>query len=729
MAAGDILSCEVLATGWQAKVVIEGFVDGGAYNFGDIDADVANAKLTMTVVSEGYNASGTLGTKTRYVYGTRVCQKAYPNHAVAEETESGGNVELTVALSDYVYDDDNTGAGKSGTAPTVTIASGWYTDSGTGGSSAASNATTALAVTNSSTQDYPKVIARWAVVPYQRVVSTFDLEAVAFHRFAESGKPVACVVFSHTDASTDAVASTAMVKSSAADALPCYQRTITASDYTDNTVYNWQFTAYPWVGDADSTITTVGGSANALTLGPLPLLMDSDDDYGVTLVCVNTSTGNDTSGVASPTYATAAANPCATIFGALGKIAGYNNTNYSRNNANAGVVYLQSNNHSWGDGYAVAATGDVWVTVTRDPNVAKADARITGAPNGIVETARLRLYDLTIIPTGFVIRGQSGRVLWQDQTNNIPATQQTSQTVWGYDLTYNTFCTADKLSYPWGHYSTGNVPALIRGCSATNVAGTGTSASYGPRCLLSTTLDHADAQSGQLAYLSASNSVVAYCRDLRNPDNSSGSLNVEGALDHVAVVCNLLEDTAGTTYTAGFWPDTSVASNTNFVCWHNTIAGERVNIGYNEGASAVTRSLYSVKFNAMQRLATKHDVFKTDGTRIGAWSVLYGVGWVGNHQEYTGTDFIPNYAGIRGTRNAAAGYTSDLSGAAGVGGGDYTPDTGSVLISKIATAADVVIPWDINGVAYAAGGCAGAITLAGGSILLHAQHYYRMLRG
>ena len=137
MALGDIVSVEVLATGWEAKIIIDGFVDGGTYDFGDLDSSVDNAKVKFTVVSEGYDTSGNLTTKTRNVYGTRVEQKAYPNQADPNETENAGDLEIIIALSDYIYNDDkNGGAGTSGTDPTVDISADWYTDDGAGGSAA-----------------------------------------------------------------------------------------------------------------------------------------------------------------------------------------------------------------------------------------------------------------------------------------------------------------------------------------------------------------------------------------------------------------------------------------------------------------------------------------------------------------------------------------------------------------------------------------------------------------
>lgn len=705
MATGDILSCEVLATGWQAKVVVEGLSTGGTYDFGDIDTDVANATFAMTVVSEGYSTAGVLGTKTRTVYGTRVVQKAYPNHATAEETASVGNVELTIALSDYVYDDDkNGGAGTSGTDPTVTIGAGWYTQGGT-----PTNAATALSVTNSSTQDYPTVIARWAVVPYQRFTGTFDLEAVAFHRFAEHGKPVACVTFEATDGTnTETITSTAMVQSAAADSLPCYQATLTASAYTDNAVVTANVTAYPWVGDADSLRTSVGGTANALTLGPLPLYADSDDDFPVYHAVVTTSGGSDTTGVASTTFATADASRCATIRGAMNKIA-----TAAGGNVGGAYIYLVNNNHSWGDGTDITQTStNIWLTVTRHPSTAKADACITGAPNAGVKTNLMRLYDLTLKPTGFIGFGNAaGRTMWNDAVDTVCASQVTSESWRLFDLAYYTHCTADKLDRPFASNSTNSIPALVRGCSATNAKSLGIT-DFGPRCVLTTTFDHANSLAGLFVELSTTNTIVAYCRDLANPQNGAVQAGVTSSMPgDCAFVCNVFEDTAGASNTFSVYDSGTTAAD-NVILWHNTVAGERTNVAY-QTSNSVARRNFSIKYNSFEYFATKHDVVATNGSYIGGWSVLYGVGCPGNNSARNTDDFKPNYFGIRSTLKTAEGYVDDKSlKTAGTGNGDYTPDAGSVLLDKIATAADVVIPWDINGVAYDAGGCAGAITIA-----------------
>lgn len=723
MATGDILSCTILATGWEAEIKIEGLSTGGTYALGDLDAaDLSGAKVVFTVVSEGYSTSGVLGTTTRTVYGTRARMKVFPDHADAEERIDGSDVIVTLALSEFIYDDDKDGgAGTSGTNPTVTIGAGFYTEAvGDGGT--ANNAVTGLAVTNNSTLDYPKVIARWAVVPYQRFTSTFDLECVAFHKFATSGKPVACVKFESYEGASQVTEDivTAMEKSSDDDSLPCYKQTITASNYTDNAVVTCQFTAYPWVGDADAIRTTVGGTANTLDLGPLPLLADSDDDVPIYYAVINTSTGNDTTGAASTTYATAAAAPYATIRKALGGIGTANG-----GSADFAEILIQSNNVPAFTGTSTAVTTtNGWVTITRDYKaaspIAKADAKIVGTGTNGVNTAHLRLYDLTLVPTGGMLTGLSGRVFWLDHVDTACASRITAKLSSAFDLTYNTFCTSDLIDFPHSHASTGNMAALIRGCTATHARGFVETPYNGNRCTLtSQILSPSAGQGSHILSLDQPNTIGAYCKHLAC--NWPPSVDNQKA-DETAMVCNVLEGYVDSSQQMIATTAKGDRSSFNQLVWHNTVAGDRHLIGYNCGDTIYalhnnrTHVNYSYKFNSDQWLATKHDVFAGEALDlddasiyIGGWSVLYGVGSQGNNSEYTPDNFAPWWLGFKGTRATAAGYVNDQSlTTAGSGSGNYHPTEASVLVGKIQRAADIVIPYDIEGTAYAVGGAAGA---------------------
>ncbi len=308
MALGDILSVTVRADGWSADVVVEGFTTGATYDFGlgTNNANLAGAKVVFTVVSEGYNSAGTLGTVTRTVYGTSVVRKPYPNEAQKDET-GGGNLTVRIALSDPIYDDDNTGAGKSGTAPTVSFSAGWCVN--TGGGSQSSNAASGLTVTNNSTLDYPKCVGRWAWPGYDVVTSDFLVEMTGFHPHAKDRKPFACVQFDCTDehshSATQQTATEMALSTRGGDALAVsvYAATIPVSAMDQGDVLTCRFRAYPWVGDAnsvlDSATTGDGVAAPSEDLTPLMLLCDKSGTYGVTYCYVDQSlntTGSVTAG-------------------------------------------------------------------------------------------------------------------------------------------------------------------------------------------------------------------------------------------------------------------------------------------------------------------------------------------------------------------------------------------------------------------------------------------------
>ena len=713
MALGDILTCRIRSTGWEAEIDIDGLAVGGTYAFGDLDSDIANATVAFTVVSEGFDTSGNQGTKTRTVVGTAQRMKAYPNQASAEESVTDGVLTVTIALNEYIYDDDkNGGAGTSGTDPMVSIAAGFYTAGGT-----ASHAVSGMPVTNLSTEDYPRVIARWATVPYQRVVTVLDLEVVAFHRFAEYGKPVACVGFTCDDGTAPPlVPASAMSKSVLADSLPCYVRRISASDYAPHAQVTFDFTAYPWVGDENTVRTSSGGDPDGLDLGPLPTLMDPDDDYGVTVASIDVDTGDDDAGTVVDIADLGTEVPYATVRAALADIATYNNTNHGREDVNAAVIYLMSDDHSFGEGATTSTSDKTWVTITRHPTVTKANARIVGSPNRGSGTNRCRFYDMTFVPasTNFVLVGAASRWLWLDNVDIACPAKNPYTLSRDFTATYNTFVTTDYLDWPFSNYSTSNMPALIRGCVSQHARGFIQTAAYGcPVTLTSSILSPSTSTSGYSLSLERTNSIGAYCTHINsNYPPMHGSVSD----DDTATVCNVLEGVVDSHQQIVSIASKCQWDRNNLLYWHNTVAGNRSLIGYNAEdtipkSGDLKISHISIKYNSDQWEPTKHDVFAMNGLLISGWSVLYGVGWVGNNSEERPDQFDPNFHGIGCTRATVAGYTDDQSlTTGGVGDGDYHPATGSVLIGKIKSARDVLIPWDIEGNAYTAGGYAGAFT-------------------
>ena len=68
MALGDI-TLTVRPDGWTASLSVEGFTLGATYAFGMAANNVPGANTPyLTVVSEGYDSAGVLGTTSRTVY-------------------------------------------------------------------------------------------------------------------------------------------------------------------------------------------------------------------------------------------------------------------------------------------------------------------------------------------------------------------------------------------------------------------------------------------------------------------------------------------------------------------------------------------------------------------------------------------------------------------------------------------------------------------------------------
>lgn len=172
MATGDIIAVAVRADGWSLDVTIEGFTTGATYSYG---TPPATAKFTCTVTSEGYTGT-TLGTTSRTIYGTKTVRKPYPDHATLDETVSGSDIVVRVALSEQIYNDD--------TLDRVQIAAAWATNAG-GASETSAAYDTTTTFTNNSTQDYPVAFGPWDIVAgvanKERVKSDFVMAFNAFH--------------------------------------------------------------------------------------------------------------------------------------------------------------------------------------------------------------------------------------------------------------------------------------------------------------------------------------------------------------------------------------------------------------------------------------------------------------------------------------------------------------------------------------------------------------------
>ncbi len=228
-ATGDISAVRINSDGWSASVDISNFISTSTTNNMGLGAnnDPTNAKIVFNITSPGFDTSGNVTTISRTVYGTQIVRLPYPNQLSLDEATTSGKVTIRVALSDYVYSGD--------TNVRTTMASGWYTDNGPGGTGFSNNATTSAIVTNNSTASYPLVIGHFAVEQRRPVDGTQSVEVFAVQRFAQNGSPLAAVSVTATGASSGKVVTataTSMTLSSRGDNIPVYAVNLNLSTTT-----------------------------------------------------------------------------------------------------------------------------------------------------------------------------------------------------------------------------------------------------------------------------------------------------------------------------------------------------------------------------------------------------------------------------------------------------------------------------------------------------------------
>jgi len=722
MATGDILSMTVNTDGFSAYVVIEGFTTGAGYDFGlgTNNASLGTAKVVFTVVSEGYNSAGTLGTVTRTVYGTSTCRKAYPAEAsgstgpgtTVDEVAGGGNMTVRISLSHQIYLDDNTGAGKSGTAPTVSISAGWCVN--TGGASQSSNAVTGLTVTNSSTLVYPKVIGQWDGIAgsrtADRVKADFTLAANAYHAYG-----IAAVKFTATGQTSGAsvnstvTAQTATARSATTLYASAYQATLAISGFTQAELINADFIAYPVVGDASSLLDTSGsttGTNEPLGYNRAVLLCDKSNALD-DAVYVSPS-GNDTTGTGT------SGNPYATI---------------AKGMKEGNIVYLTAGTHAAVGSAQTRKASSEWVIAQPAPGESSATVtvQLTTTLNYRCERMMYSGVTVSILSATSYLSGENADNYLRFK-NCVFAHGGVTATTAGFpyrsNCTYVENCTGNLNVENWRlrPLSTNRFAAQFDGCefAETNTSANACQIAYRLVACNSDGAFRVGESSTSNPAPSIDNLIIAFNR-MRDFDSTSSNMVIYGSsvgfTIGAAFVGNVLEKNAGTSAAVFLGGDGSTVNMEHVLFWNNTVAGERANMGYNDqGSSAPTRTNWSMKFNAMRDWNNKDDTFPTaNAARINSWPVGFGCNFQGDRfelanfpGEYPGTNFeLMGDDGIGYVDNAS--FTGD-----GTGNGDYTPTMGSVLRNLI-PAGQAVLPYDLFGVQFGntGNGSGGAIQYAG----------------
>lgn len=711
-AAGDITAIRIAPNGWYAEVDIEGFVTGGTYAYGlGSGLDPTNAKMVFTVTSQGYDASGTLGTVTRTVYGTETLRRPYPNQTQKDETVASNTLTVKVALSDFIYNDDkNGGAGTSGTDVTASVGGGWYRDSGAGGTNAYSATTTGLTVTNGSTLDYPKVIGRWAWPGYERVTGDFLVESVMFHRSAKDGKPVAAVIYNAKDTSGNnsgsQIVNNVSISTRTGDANPVlvYAATIPVLNLSQSSVLEVNVAAYPWVGDEDSVLnsalTADGVAQPEERFGPLYALNDKSGTYGGAYTLVSITTGNDLTGqVYSTQGAAEGGSAFKTISKAADAVKAFNSTNYGRSNAGGGVILLAEGTHVFpGAATTDLGTMDTWLIVRPASTAARANTIIGSGTNTQFKADRLKIEGVRFsVPSGSsVLRGRSTTdALWlHDNAVNFVA----GGPIYSWKTVYATQNEATTWNNGLKNFSTQKSPyVLVRGNTASSSLLATLYTTLGNKNIVPNPYAEDDQPAG---HKQSENSVYAY-NTVYNYTGANLLAARSDTLHGLAFVQNVLEGMSASQPLLQISADSNIATTTNhIILWHNTLAGQRLNVAYNEtGTVSRDRLNWSQRFNSLKDWNNKDDTFGTaNGNRVGSWPVGYNVGTVATLSQQA--NFPGEFSGLFSTYSGTPAYTNDASQfGSGLGNGDYTLTASSGDINRTPSSFSSwsVLPYDLLG--------------------------------
>lgn len=726
MGVRDAISATVDATGGFITIVFQGMATGGTLDLGlGANLDPSGAKLAVLCTSPAFTDAGAPTAVTRTIVGDPdkqfgACRLKYPNQALPDIVDVGGNAAIRFALSDNVYTDDSN--------ITVSISTGLYTVSGQ-----SNNGISSLAVTNNTTNTYAetKCLGNWLTLNrLVQVGSSLYVECEAFNRFAKDGKPVACVVFTVTDQHGHTVTATAtsMAVSPANDykKVLVYAATISLATMTDGDLLTISFKAYPWVGVAASCLDTNDG-ANTY---PTPLYTnlvyryDAVGDHGHCVLAVD---GNDSTGTVYASQAAAeaayAGDPTKAfltidgVAGALVKLRTYNNANAGHDDCGGGNIYCKAGsftvNHATYGGSPAQ-----FVTIQPSTGVNRANVTISAPANSARFPDHMRLKNVTITC--------AGTNFWSGNTTDSLVFEecdiQTAAPTTAYlvtNINYGALIRCTGL-IPRGIKSLGGSPvcfAIVRGntfdrlhlCHSNYmVVGnknviiadrTSTSNPFGDNMIYAS--NYVDS-----ATLFDGTAYVAMLIDIANTQLAATPNHI---VHGIAVIQNLFVRYGVTTVGLGGISYDGRNTNTNNVLfWNNQTVGGRINMGYADGNPTGsddfrTHKNWSVKNNIFGDYNCKTDVFATNANNINNWPVRY---WIG-----AGSNFIRSTAGDDWRGDALCGlwskfgtaatpldpkYVDDHSrhGTDAGPGGDYHLQSDSPAINA---SHDYILPFDIDG--------------------------------
>lgn len=278
-AVGDITGVEISPSGWSGRAWISGLNTNGGIVTGFTGSNnLGTPRWAFRVNRNGNNADGTTNITQHILHAVATMRHPWSNaaaggppgpHTNQIATVGSGSV-VSFALSEVIASSDGVMLDALTGAYTVT--------NGTGTNSVA---ITGLAVTNGSTQIYPKAMAWNKTLPWQIIQSNrVWIEVVAAQYFGEKGLPVRSVHLWSVDAngnrSPTNIVSAWTVDWSGPIPMAVLGGWVDISGLTANTNFTNYAKVFPIIGNSATLVDASDGTqgVDSPYLGPVPLWND-----------------------------------------------------------------------------------------------------------------------------------------------------------------------------------------------------------------------------------------------------------------------------------------------------------------------------------------------------------------------------------------------------------------------------------------------------------------------
>lgn len=679
---------------WFSDMATNGTIDTGiAYDSAAASAttNLSGAKVTLTATSQGFNTNGIATTRTRTIYGTKAGRIVYPNDANTNIVVSDGtNAVVSLYLSEPIY---------AGDTVTISAGSGLYVTAD------ATNASYSGTVTNVSSITYPNLTGQWTRPGRERAVTTWTNAYIGFSPFAFSNSPAAKAYDIANDAHGNSVTNVATLtkRTSAGNIVIEYTSVHHATNFTQGDIVTNNFFLVPWIG------TNIVTSSTLSNCSPHYILCDRSNRFDT--VAVLSTSGNNSTGIATNDLAVATANPFLTTVGAIGAIRGTNNARFGRNNASASTIYCAAGSYNISPTRSGSGSGDdSWLTITPLSGVPKSSVIFTntGGLNDGPDTTYLKLDGVTLwekYDFSFLYNTPN---IWLNNCNYIGFTNGSaglnfyvfsSLAVTDCYITNN-----NDHSYFPGTPFAGNYGEGIWKMSALGgVVGNHLNSSTEAGALWGGSVPGVSEYENSIFF---NNCLFKGGRPLLSID--------AGSVKNISIVQNVFEKLSGSSEPIIGISTSENPGATNVFLAKNSTAGDRANLFYyynpsggpnaSSGPSRIVG--VSMRDNLFWGLANKNDQFTGGTNQFGNWPFSNGVGLSGNYFRQwtsTGNSFPLEFMGLKSvaayvtTTNDTVHWVNDASqGGTDSGNGDYHL-AGDSPVLNMSGNTWLGLPWDIEG--------------------------------